>query len=374
MFSNILLDRDAGTRPFPVTKAVYTNGSGSDITLYPGYAFCFDHDNSTAANQECVIEKPTFANITYPAGVLSAPAPVLVKNGERVALSICPIFCMKDFPGVEVWTDQSITAGDLLGPQPGSWSLRKGALFGAPWLRANQTVDRSSTAGTVRGTFAPLVDRFELLQFQHEMFEDWVNYTDEHEGWDISLGASATAAATLSVLTLTTTNVDDIQAIIFSKVAQFAPAVGKPAMFEWLCTPTEAGSNAGNFFCGLHDGSVSATIPVSASNALTATNESFAIFHKLATASVWSVSTNDDGATATATATSAATGSGTAKRFTGLWDGVASWLFAIDKTLVATHTTDLPTGKNLRMVAGALASTTEIEILASAHAALRVVK
>lgn len=349
-----------------LSRCYYT---GSD-TLRKGYALCLDFDSSNTGGtvsdydeRQINVEKPAMKNLPYFYGVV---APTY--DGHTGPGWIDVIRPTGVSPGLEVWTDGNIAVGDLLSIQPGSYAFRKGVLFPKAQvvLRAIEAIDRSSTAGTVIGLFGSSIGHEEWVE-KHLVFgSDFNSYVTTQEGLTSSLGTSATAAAASSVLTLTTTNVDDIQAIVSSTVALTPRTVGKPFFLGGKVTPTEAGTNAGNFFFGLHDGTIGATIPVSASNALTASNENFAIFHKLAAATVWSFSTNDEGATATATATTVATGSGTQREFGILWDGVSSILAFIDGNLVATHTTDLPlTTASLKFVMGALASTTEIEILAS---------
>ena len=362
-----------GTYQGPMRRLKYA-GSASDV-LTAGEFVCFNHDASTANDQEYVVETPAGANIRYPAGIIAKDA---VADANGVAhIDIIPWSRVMSLPGIEVFTDQSIAAGDLLGPQPGTRKLRKGLLYGYAVLRASQTVDRSSTAGTVRGTLRPEVGEIERLRFQSEIYDDFMNYVTVHEGLTSSLGTGCTATAAASVLTIAVDgNADNDQAIVASTAALVVPAVGKPFYLEAYATVTDAATANGDYFIGLHDGTISATIPIADDDSLTSTNESFAIFTALAGAkSFWKFQTNDDGATQNSTTTTApAFATATAYRFGILWDGVSSYLAFINDTLVATHTADLPTGKSLKFVCGVKDSAGAVEQIALDYYSLIHVK
>lgn len=338
----------------PRRRVKYVGAAGDILLAWT--AVCFDHDNSTVASRTVVVETPSIANIRYPAGVITDTSAMTVDASGEAWIEIIPFNNVEDFPNVPLYTDMSITAGDLLAPQPGTRTLRRGALFGYAFGRATETVDLSSTAGTVTTVFRPAIRQQELITKHHVIEDDFKSYVTAHEGLTISLGGAATAVAANSALTIATDATDNVQGIISSTISQFAPATNRPAYLEGLITPTESAATAGNFFFGLHDGTIGATIPVTAANALASTNESYTIFICLVGAAVWSFATNDDGATATTTATTVAFGSAVAKKFGILWDGKTTWYGFINDVLVATHTTDLPTGKNLKFVTGVLSA------------------
>lgn len=128
------------------TRRVYANIAALTV-LIPGMALCYDSNNATAANRYQYVEKPSLDNIGDFAGVV-APGNTTTGPGWIYIIE----FDGGILRGTTVYTDESIAEGDFLGPIPGSYAFGK-CVVGAPLFRATETVDRSTTAGTVTGDF-----------------------------------------------------------------------------------------------------------------------------------------------------------------------------------------------------------------------------
>jgi hypothetical protein len=128
-------------------KSVYFANGAAD-TIKPGYVFCFDRANGTAATAEDArggtVIKPTAASQNWFAGVVVDPGPCA--RGAAGDMSIAQ-------PGynslAQVWTDQSCAVGvTRLTVQAGSYAAG-GDCEGPVIAMARQTVDRSTTNGVV---------------------------------------------------------------------------------------------------------------------------------------------------------------------------------------------------------------------------------
>jgi len=133
-------------------KVEFYNGTGAEVTLRTGYAFCYDHDYGTASDAEVGrawrVEQPATANLAYFAGVL-APG----YDGETVADGSTKVveIHVPNTRGqvIKVWTDQNCTINStVLAPSDGSFALGA-ASDGYDVAKVTQTVNRSGTNGTV---------------------------------------------------------------------------------------------------------------------------------------------------------------------------------------------------------------------------------
>lgn len=123
--------------------------SGTD-QLLAGYLVCYDHDNATVAERRNTVEKPSLANITAGAfaGVVVTPP-----RSDTIG-AYGPGWCqiaVPSQPGIgnfSIYTDDSCTIGDLLGPAPATYYARKSVIV-PPIAIVTETTDRSSTAGLV---------------------------------------------------------------------------------------------------------------------------------------------------------------------------------------------------------------------------------
>lgn len=167
--------------PTTTPVMVYANISAGE-SISEGYALCFDSDNATAANRTKYVEKPTLANLKDFAGVV---APGHARTGPGY-IAIIP-WDGQVQRGATVYTDESVAAGDLLEPVPGTYAFGK-CVIGTPVFRTTEAVDRSVTAGTVTGDFG---SRFA------EESSRILRFVDDF----LKVGASATGDAAQYVLT-----------------------------------------------------------------------------------------------------------------------------------------------------------------------------
>jgi hypothetical protein len=128
-------------------KAKRVKYEGSD-TLKPGYILCYNSDYGTASASDedrmYRVEKPSSSNMDRIAGIVSQG------TGTRVGPCVCEIYELSPSMSLlPVYTDQDCTQDSTtLFAQPGSYMAKSN---GAKYIgKAAQTVDRSSTNGTVQ--------------------------------------------------------------------------------------------------------------------------------------------------------------------------------------------------------------------------------
>lgn len=147
--------------------------TGSDV-LRAGYALCYDHDSTTEITtgdgglraRAYYVEKPTIANAGHFAGLVADGY-----DGRRGPTEV-EVIRPYNARGPLAWTDQNVTAGDLMGIQPGSYALGLGGVVAGAIFRAMQTVDRSATAGTVTGEIGVFArDPAQVCQFYDDFME-----------------------------------------------------------------------------------------------------------------------------------------------------------------------------------------------------------
>lgn len=158
---------------------VYFNDS---VVPTIGAAVCFDRTRSAFDERNFYVTKPTLANILDCAGVIvetgnersTGPSQLQI---ARVDEGVCR--------GVSVRTDESVTAGDFLGPIPGSYYWGK-AILGPVVFRATETIDGSATPALVRGDLGP------AAYFGSDLLARTINFFDHFS--DGSCSATAGAA------------------------------------------------------------------------------------------------------------------------------------------------------------------------------------
>lgn len=331
--------------------------------------------SGTGSDAEFTVEQPSLTNILFPAGVLMDGPNMTADADGYLMVQILP-FSEKDTPGVEVWTDQSISAsngGDLLGLFPGTYAARRGALYGQPVLRAMQTVDRSSTNGTVRGVWAPTVDQVEFDAKHTVVFDDFNTFGDSidatitqytssdstamagyatqfrgtykmfREG-SSATGTAADAATTGGGRKLTPTATTDNAVVVLQRAAAFINATGQPLRFEASITVTEHNTDDANFLIGLVEfttAAMSATVPIASNGAGPPADYSGAVFFKVDGGTVWQAETSNSTSSGTQNTDTdvGAIADATTYRMLILCDGANTWKFYINGTLVATNST-----------------------------------
>lgn len=380
-------------RPMPRLE-VRAKGTAGEL-LKPGYAFFYrisetetagvlpggsasvtgsgETRSDTGSYREYEVEQCSLTNHEHPAGVMLDSSPDRMFDADGYAdIEICP-FSAKDTPGVEVWTDQSITEGDLLGAWPGSWALKRGVTFGQPLLRSIQTADRSSTNGLVRGCWSPTITDEEFERKHTYFFDDFnhfgqtidatiTQYTSSdstamagyatqfrstykmfREG-SSATGAVSDAAVSGGGLKLTPTATTDNAVVVLQRAAAFANVAGQPLRFEAVFTITEHNTDDANFLVGLVEfttAALSATVPIGSNGAGPPSDYSGAVLFKVDGGTVWqaeSSNSTSSGTQNTDTDCGAVTDGATIKLLITC-DGANTWKFYIDGTLVHTAST-----------------------------------
>jgi len=202
--------------------------TGSD-TLKPGQVLCYDSNyagytaGTTAENltenirrRASYVEKPGLDNLDHIAGYVAFGQPNL--TGPRV-IKIIPFEGQIDRAAV-LYGNLSFTAGDLLGLAPGSYNISKWTV-GPVLGMVQETVDRSTTAGTVRAWFGALqISESQKAAKCVRFFDD---FTGDKQAGAADVNAyliSGTSASMpfaddtnggVGVITMSTTNIAGIQ-------------------------------------------------------------------------------------------------------------------------------------------------------------------
>ena len=121
------------------TRQVYYTGTDA---LYEGYALCYDV-TASEANRSVHVAKPTLNNCVEFAGVVAPGQTIPARTSGGTWVNII---------SVDVYTDENLAAGDLLGVIPGEFVLGK-CVVGQPVARVLAATDRSTTAGVVNVQF-----------------------------------------------------------------------------------------------------------------------------------------------------------------------------------------------------------------------------
>lgn len=136
----------AGQVPATTRQVYYT---GTDA-LYEGYAVCYDV-TASEANRSTHVAKPTLNNCTEFAGVVAPGQTIPSRTSGGTWVNIVSVEGVIA-RGVNVYTDENLAAGDLLGVIPGEFVLGK-CVVGQPVARVLAATDRSTTAGVVNTQF-----------------------------------------------------------------------------------------------------------------------------------------------------------------------------------------------------------------------------
>jgi len=235
-----------------ISETIDVNYTGSD-TLKAGYALCRDvntiDDTVTGtgvgggsvtrpADQSGIAAaKPSFANLNRFLGVVAPnnAKTQLEATGART-IKIIPFWAFA--AKVPLWSDESITIGDLLGIQPGSYAFVKGAVFdGKVWARADETQDRSSTEGTVKSEFGSIVVTPQEYAQRIQVYDnDFMEFDANEiaEAWITTETGAATqviADAVGGELLLTNAASDDDACFMQHRGEKWKCAAGKPLFF-----------------------------------------------------------------------------------------------------------------------------------------------
>lgn len=157
------------------TISVFYNGTD---TLKKGQLVCYQRNYSgsgvTATDVErrnYYVQKPNFTNRAWPAGIVQK---LPRETGVAGEIEIIP-FGGEATHEIEVWTDENIANGDILGWAGASYALGKWTA-GAPLAYAIEAQDRSTTSGTVKcliGRFA-IPDAATLCQKRIQWFDHFL--------------------------------------------------------------------------------------------------------------------------------------------------------------------------------------------------------
>lgn len=312
-------------------------------TVKPGYAVCYAASPSTAEDDGALVEKPSVSNVVRTggnggfAGVIISAADV--REGSRRKVVYAP-WQGTPVQNTTVLTDRSITEGDVLGPVPGSWYFRKSP-FAAGFI-ARETVDRSSTAGTVRGDFG--YDPNIVEAFNEQVWSEKISWsqrantaTSDVNGAHVVADAGGVQGLDIASgkLSIRSDGDDNDEAYVgfTDKVLKCDP--NKPWWVEGIVDLTEAATDDANFVWG-----VTSTSPASLANFLVdngagpPSNYSGAVFFKVDGGTVIQAESSNFTTQSTDTDVGAFT-SGSEHALRIVWDG-SNLTFWIGGTLVHT--------------------------------------
>ena len=205
--------------------------------------------STTANTREYDVEQCSISNYENFAGFTEREV-ILDSNGQPAV----PIIDGSDQGGVTAVTNQSVTAGDLLGAMPGSWFLFRGAVFTNPLLRVTTTVDRSTTSGPVVGVGKPTVSNEEFQKYHFEYNNDFYSYVTTGEGLTTIVNTTAGTNAQNGVISCSAAATTD-NSPGGTKTTQtcWQFATGAACYFEARFQLTEVDTNAANFLIGFQD-------------------------------------------------------------------------------------------------------------------------
>lgn len=149
------------------TIKVYFNPVTATDQLQTGMVVCYD-DTATAANRSIYVAKPSYNNYSDVAGIV-APGQKLPVGATEVEL--IP-WDGAIYRGAQVYTDEDVADGDILGVIPGEYALGKWVV-GNPLFRCKEAQTRATTgAGLVSGDFGPILYGVSTLASKRVSFFD----------------------------------------------------------------------------------------------------------------------------------------------------------------------------------------------------------
>jgi len=176
--------------PITFTRNVYFNSPNNTDTITEGMALCWDI-TASAVNRNVYVTKPSLLNSTEFCGVV-APGVRQTGSGWVEVLIADGVIAR----GVDLYTDEYVVNGDLLGVIPGSYAFGK-CIFGNPIAIATATYDGNAVPGTVRTHYGLVSDVVGFSDLSRRM----VRYYDGFTG-----GTAATTTADASAYLLTGTS------------------------------------------------------------------------------------------------------------------------------------------------------------------------
>jgi hypothetical protein len=222
---------------FPTAKSrdvLFSEASGSSTTLRAGQFVVSDPTAVSSVNDtRGQVTRPTLAMLPRP-GYIVHPSSDSRTTDQKV--KVIPVSDIGE-NRISVWTDQNIAAGDILGPQPGTHNLRRGALFTPYGFRALEAQDRSSTAGLVLCDLIPVLTPMDRIASQYEYFDDFHRFTiGEWTSTETEAGAgdaSLTITDEVGGVLLITNDAADNDVVNLQLIGeQFKLATGKTLFFE----------------------------------------------------------------------------------------------------------------------------------------------
>jgi len=349
-----------GPETYIAKKRVYYTGSDA---LKQGYALCYDRDSTTSTfggateaaasfgpSRYQKVEKPSITNIMDFAGFVA-------QDYSAAQIAKCPwIDIVIPQIGSEVLVNAQVSCTcktTVLGVIPGSYTLRAGVVFpevGKAFL-ALQTVDRSSTAGTVQASCIPaegILARKATTYF----FDDFLSaigpyakdlaLADESDPvgeisvvadrgrWLATLVDGDSDAgetmvidddAVTGVLTLTTNDKDNDNINLAMNGSMFKMAVGTPLYFEARVAQGDVDTQ--EFFVGLTD---------SATTAYTTPGDDHVGFRNDGDGAL-DFTSDESGSGPTADTALATLENGAYVKVAFLWDGIDTLSYYVDDVL-----------------------------------------
>ena len=242
----------AGTTVSRGSACFYAVGDTETPGTIPGGATAMSTGrvvSTTAYARQFYVEQCSITNYENFAGLLEHDV-TIGPDGTAAGEIIVGV----DQAGATALTNQSVTAGDLLGAMPGSWNLFRGAVFTKPILRVTTTVDRSTTAGPVIGTLNPNVSPEEFAKYHFVYDNDFLSYVTTGEALTTIVNTTAGSNALNGVITASCAAMTDNSpggTKTTQTLVQFQ--TGAACFFEAKFQLTEADTNAANWLIGFQD-------------------------------------------------------------------------------------------------------------------------
>jgi len=333
-----------GSRPPVLHPLIYSQPTGVTDTLGEGQCVALS-DSAIGVDLEFQATRPDMKNLARPMFIVSRSGSGGGENSQfsGIRLGSSPL------PVINIHTDQAIVAGDILGPQPRTTTLRRGAIFSSFGFRALQTVDRSVTPGIVQCDYIPSLSRLDRMRAQFEWYDDFNAFTTGQEGWTAIAGGTPagtvanTAIGGGRVVLTSGAAQDNASALIHGQSLGgpfFPSTAGQAAYFECVLVPTEHNTDDMNIFAGFVDAAqvISATLPILDDSSLVGAD--LMAFSKKENTSVWNGKTFGASTAGTASGgVQAAFVSGTPSLLQILHDGKTGVHFWVNSVYAGTVST-----------------------------------
>lgn len=292
----------------------------STDVLQPGMCLCLMPGESSVTDRLKRVGKPSVDNAEECVGVVAEQCR-RVTSGQIVKV----VPRDRIVAGTQVWCDQNIAQGDIIGCHAGTYSVRKGK-FRGPFLgEAFESVDRSTTAGVVRALTGPIhISPAKAARYVREVsipFTVGLSGLQSFSDSGASIGSSGTGSA-LQGLQLTAGTTTDNSASV-ATTRQFKLELGKPLWFEVEVLPSL--QTTFDIWAGLHSATPASDVVFDDSHALVTTSTDFVMLYKDQDDTAWTFGSCLNGTSdVSATAVASIASTPVTQRLGFYYDGVAT--------------------------------------------------